>query len=57
MMWLPGLVIHGRGPAFSKGANGLLPGANRQTAHAGISTISSEMGEGTGSPCFLRLAT
>ena len=32
------------------------PGANRQAAHAGISTISSLMGGGTGSPCFLRLA-
>ncbi len=30
--------------------------ADGQPAHAGISTISSLMGGGMGSPCFLRLA-
>src|SRR5713226_8526547 len=39
-----------------KNADGVLAGANGQAAHAGISTISSLMGGGTGSPCFLRLA-
>src|ERR1700691_3739870 len=39
-----------------KSADGLLAGANGQAAHAGISTISSLMGGGVGSPCFLRLA-
>lgn len=39
-------------------ASGRLPteGLNGQAAHAGISTISSLMGGGTGSPCLLRLA-
>ena len=42
---------------FFESADSLLAGANRQPAHAGISTISSLIGGGTGSPCFLRLAT
>ena len=50
-----GLMIY-RVAHFLEGADGLLPGANGQAAHAGISTISSLMGDGTGSPCFLRLA-
>ena len=36
--------------------DGLLTGADRQVAHVGTSTISSVMGGGIGSPCFLRLA-
>src|SRR5437762_13923802 len=50
-----GLMIHLVTQLF-KSANSILAGANGQAAHAGISTISSLMGGGTGSLCFLRLA-
>src|SRR5579863_3407388 len=39
-----------------KSAGGVLAGAIGQAAQAGISTISSLIGGGGGSPCFLRLA-
>src|SRR5207244_12272274 len=39
-----------------KGADGFIARTHGQAAHAEISTISSLMGGGTGSPCFLRLA-
>jgi hypothetical protein len=49
------LVVHFVAQLF-KSADSILTGANGQAAHAGISMISSLMGGGTGSPCFLRLA-
>jgi hypothetical protein len=50
-----GLMVH-LVAELLKGADGLLAGASRKPAHPEISTISSLMGGGTGSPCFLRLA-
>src|SRR5579859_2620165 len=50
-----GLMVHLIAQLL-KCAYGVLAGANWQAAHAGISTISSLIGGGTGSPCFLRLA-
>ena len=49
------LVVDGI-PELGEGPNGVLAGEDRQPAHAGTSTVASQVGGGTGSLCLRRLS-
>lgn len=51
-----GLMVHHL-PQLAEGLDGISSGTDWQVAHYPTSTISSVMGRGIGSPCFLRLST